>query len=316
LVLREWADDKFFSVQKDEDDFYGKSYWFDHQQKDLGFGDIMTRARADIPERVLHWLNTLLKYKLPPGNTLELGCSHGAFVSVLESAGFKASGLELSPWVVDFAQQTFQIAMYQGRLEDQKIEPGSLDAIVLMDVLEHLPDPIATMSTAVRLLKSDGILLIQTPCYPEGRSFESMQEENDPFLMQFKPPEHVYLYSQASVRQFLNRCNLPYVQFEPAFFGMYDMFVVASPSPFTENAQESIHQALLSTPDGRLVLALLDKDAECKNLNIRLQESESDRAARLDQIHQYDIWLKECQAELEKVRSSLLYKFGKSLGIL
>ena len=343
LVLREWADEKFFGVEKDEQDFYGKSYWFDHQQKDLGFENIITRARTDIPERVMHWLNTLLKYKLPPGNMLELGCSHGAFVSVLQWAGFQASGLELSPWVVDFSRQTFQIPMYEGRLEDQKIEAGSLDAVILMDVLEHLPDPISTMSAAITLLKKDGILIIQTPCYPEARSFETLQKENDPFLLQFKPPEHVYLFSQSSVRRFLNTCNLPYVQFEPAFFGMYDMFVVASRTPLQVNAREAIDRALISTPGGRLVLALLDKDTECKDLKNHLQESESDRAARLDQVYQYDIWLKESQSELKelqrvlrksqseleelqrvlresqselgKIKSSLIYKVGRRLGL-
>jgi 2-polyprenyl-3-methyl-5-hydroxy-6-metoxy-1,4-benzoquinol methylase len=322
LVLREWADEKFFSVEKDEKDFYGKSYWFDHQQKDLGFDNILTRARTDIPERILHWLNTLLKYKLPPGNTLELGCSHGAFVSVLQWAGFQASGLELSPWVVEFASTTFQIPMYQGRLEDQKIEAGSLDAVILMDVLEHLPDPVSTISGATALLKEDGILIIQTPCYPEGHSFETLQKEDDPFLLQFKPPEHLYLFSQLSIQKFLNTCHLQYIQFEPAFFGVYDMFVIASRNPLQINTREAIDQALESAPSGRLVLALLDKDAECKGLVNQLQESESDRAARLEQIHQYDIWLKESQAEVKilqakqaKLNNSLIYKVGKKIGL-
>lgn len=330
LVLRKWADDKFFSVEKDEQDFYGKSYWFEHQQKDLGFDNVLTRARNDIPERILHWLSILLKYKLPPANTLELGCSHGAFVAVLQWAGFQASGLELSPWIVEFARDTFRIPMYQGRLEDQQIEAGSLDAVILMDVLEHLPDPIATISDAVALLKKDGILVIQTPCYSEGYSFETLQKENHPFLMQFKPPEHVYLYSPSSVQQFLNTCHLPYIQFEPAFFGMYDMFLIASPSPLQANSRETIEQALMSTPGGRLVLSLLDKESKYKDLDSQLQESEKDRAARLDQIHQYDTWLKETQTrvtelhnannelhdELAKFKSSFAYKVGKRLGII
>jgi 2-polyprenyl-3-methyl-5-hydroxy-6-metoxy-1,4-benzoquinol methylase len=322
LVLIEWPEARTFKVDLDDQAFYGKSYWFEHQENDLQFGNILTRARTDIPERVMHWLSTLLKYKLPPGNTLELGCSHGGFVAALQWAGFQASGLELSPWVVDFASQAFQIPMYQGRLEDQQIIAGSLDAVILMDVLEHLPDPISTISAAITLLKKDGVLIIQTPCYPEGRSFESLQKENDPFLLMFQPPEHVYLFSQSSVRQFLKACNLPYVQFEPAHFGMYDMFLVASQTPLQVNTRETIDQALMSTPTGRLVLALLDQDAESKDLKSRLQESENDRAARLDQVNQYDIWLKESRAEievlqnrLEKFSRSFVYKVGRRLGM-
>ena len=322
LILREWPEEETFRVERDDQGFYGKSYWFEHQEKDLQFGNIMTRARTDIPERILYWLHTLLKYKTPPGTTLELGCSHGGFVSVLQWVGFQASGLELSPWVVDFARQTFQIPMYQGKLEDQKVAAGSLDAVIMMDVLEHLPDPISTISAATALLKKDGILILQTPCYPEGRSFETLQKGRSPFLMMFQSPEHVYLFSQSSVRQILNRCNLPYIQFEPAFFGMYDMFLIASQSPLQVNSQEATDQALMATPGGRLILALLDKDAECRDLSIRLQESEIDRAARLTHIEQYDIWLKESQAELQRVQNkwkqiegSFIYRVARRIRI-
>src|SRR4051812_34209703 len=63
-------------VSDDDRDFYGRDYWFTHQEADLGFTNIKDRARADLPERCLHWLRTLLKFKLPPGRTLELGCAH------------------------------------------------------------------------------------------------------------------------------------------------------------------------------------------------------------------------------------------------
>jgi hypothetical protein len=103
---------------------------------------------------------------------------------------------------------------------------------------------------------------------------------------------------------------------------MYDMFVIASKSPLQVNTQETIEQALMSTPGGRLVLALLDKNEECKNLNARLQESDSDRAARLDQIYQYDAWLKESrdratelQTRLARFDRSFVYKVGRRLGL-
>src|SRR5688500_8187753 len=155
LVLMEWPEERTFIVEQDDQAFYGKAYWFEHQENDLQFGNILTRARTDLPQRILHWLDTLLKYKLPPGNTLDLGCSHGGFVAVLQWVGFQASGLELSPWVVKFARQAFQIPLYQGKLEDQEIKAGSLDAVILMDVLEHLPDPVSTISAATTLLKKD-----------------------------------------------------------------------------------------------------------------------------------------------------------------
>ena len=203
LVLEKWADEAYYKVTQDDQSFYGKSYWFSHQENDLGFGSIIQRARSDIPERALYWAKSLLKYKLPSGKTLEIGCAHGGFVSMLKWMGFDASGLELSPWVADFARDTFNIPMYLGDIEEQDIPSESLDAILMMDVLEHMPDPIATLEIIKKLLKPNGILVIQTPCYPKIPSFSTMEESNDPFLLQLKSPEHLFLFSTTSIEQLI-----------------------------------------------------------------------------------------------------------------
>src|SRR5215472_8701963 len=49
-------------VGADESGFYGKQYWFEHQSVDLGLPEIDSRSRADLPERDLYWLRTLMKY--------------------------------------------------------------------------------------------------------------------------------------------------------------------------------------------------------------------------------------------------------------
>src|SRR4051794_8833044 len=75
----------------DEAGFYGKEYWFSHQGNDIGTPDLVTRARADLPERCVHWLRAVLKYKLPPARSLELGASHGGFAALMGLAGYDAT---------------------------------------------------------------------------------------------------------------------------------------------------------------------------------------------------------------------------------
>lgn len=245
-------------VADDDQDFYGRQYWFEHQEHDLGFTDIVARARSDLSERCLHWLRALLKYKLPPGAALELGGAHSGFAALLRQAGFDATGLELSPWVVEFARRTFDIPMLLGPVENQTLEPGSLDVIALMDVLEHLPDPMGTMRHCLSLLKPDGLLLIQTPRYPAEKSYDDLVAGSDPFLEQFKANEHLFLFSQASIREMFHRLGADHIVFEPAMFGHYDMFLVVSRSPQTERSTEAIEQALSVRPGGRLLQAMLD----------------------------------------------------------
>jgi 2-polyprenyl-3-methyl-5-hydroxy-6-metoxy-1,4-benzoquinol methylase len=235
-------------VKDDSSDLYGRDYWFKHQTHDLGCPDIHARKRSDLSERCIHWLRSLLQFKLPPAKVLEIGCAHGGFVAMLNQAGFDASGIELSPAIVKLAAKTFDIDVLQGPVEDQSIAAGSLDAIVLMDVMEHLPQPCQTLEHCLKLLKSDGILLIQTPCYPGRTSLAQLRNE------------HLFLFSEQSAALLFERLDAPFIEFIPAIFGFYDMSFVVSRSPLNHSTAEQQATALSRTVNGRFMQAMLDLD--------------------------------------------------------
>lgn len=284
-------------VRDDEADFYGKKYWLEHQQDAFGNADIYTRARNDLTERNLHWLKALLKFRLPPARVLELGCSHGSFVALLRQAGYDAAGMEMSPWVVEFGQKTFGVPISVGPIENLNIAPGSLDVIALMDVLEHLPDPVATMACCLQLLKPDGLLLIQTPQFKEEMNYTALVATKARFLEMLIPEEHIYLLSDRSVTRMFQQLGAEHIQFEPAIFGHYDMFFAVSRVPLQARAPEQVDSALLATPNGRLTLAMLDLRERELDLTQKLQESESDRAARWTQIESLTKMVRELEAD-------------------
>lgn len=271
-------------VGNDETDFYGKQYWLNHQNQDLGFPDIYSRARNDLIERNLHWLKTLLKYKLPPAKVLELGCSHGSFVALAKQTGYDSAGMEMSPWVVEFGKKTFDITVHTGPIENTSLAPQSFDVISLMDVLEHLPDPKATMQHCLNLLKEDGILLIQTPQFQEDMVHDDLVAANSRFLEQLKYDEHLFLFTKDSVAQMFRELGAEYIKFEPAIFAVYDMFFVVSRTPVEGISDQAVTEHLMSSPKGRFVQALLDLYDQNKGLMKQIDVIEADRAARLEQI--------------------------------
>jgi SAM-dependent methyltransferase len=300
LVIARAPDPSWLISVKDESGFYGRSYYEKYLIEEFGFPSLPERARTDLPERCLYWLRTLLRYRLPPGKALEIGSAHGGFVALLRWVGYDATGLEVSPWLVEFAQRTFEVPMLLGPIEQQALEPESFDVIALMDVIEHMPDPAGAMRRCAELLRPGGVVLIQTPCFPEGKTHAQLVEENAPFLSTMVIPHHLFLFSRKSITRLLGEAGLRYVQFEPNLFP-YDMYLVAGRDPLAIHPWEQVVQRLEASPGARLVRALFDLDDRYEDLKRRYLEAEADRAARLEVIQRQGAQL----GELDAARSRL-----------
>jgi SAM-dependent methyltransferase len=253
-------------VRDESNDLYGRNYWFSHQTRDLNCPDIIDRSRTDLSERCVHWLRTLLEFVLPPARVLEIGCAHGGFVAMLRQAGFDACGLELSPSIVNFARDTFDVPVFSGPIEDQPFGPDRFDAVVMMDVMEHLPQPLVTLRRCLDVLKPGGILLVQTPAYPENMSLRQLRATGHKFPQMLDPNEHPLLYSRTAARELFQHLDAEHIEFVPAIFDFYDMSFVVSRQPIVRTTAERRDAALTSTIRGRFMQAMLDLDDRRLNL--------------------------------------------------
>lgn len=285
LVSQKRLDAQENLIHEDAYNFYGENYFTSHQSVDFNYPDIFYRTRSDLSERCLYWLKTFLKYQLPPADVLELGCANGSFIALLKQVGYGVAGLEISDWVVDYVRKTFDIQILKGPLEHQTFSNQSLDSIIMMDVLEHLPDPLGTLLIGKPLLRTHGILLIQTPCFPEEKTYSELVKEKHPFLKMLQPDEHLFLFSQRSIRILLGKIGISCVQFEQPLF-VYDMFFVAGACQPQIHAEAEINSVLQKNGATRMVQALLDLWVKNQELYQKLLESEEDRKNRLEVIQQ------------------------------
>lgn len=104
----------------------------------------------------------------PPGRLLELGCGKGHFISVAEARGWEAVGLEVSHSALEVLGQLkkerqLKFSVIESPLTEASLPGESFDAVVLIEVIEHLDDPVATLRETRRLLKNRGILYLTTP---------------------------------------------------------------------------------------------------------------------------------------------------------
>lgn len=103
---------------------------------------------------------TLVRQCARLGRVLEIGCGTGEFLAFLESKGLEVAGVEFA----DTAQRVkFQGRLYVGRMEDLEIPEASFDAVLLLNVIEHLLDPLAVLKKIRRMLAPHGVLLLRHP---------------------------------------------------------------------------------------------------------------------------------------------------------
>lgn len=105
---------------------------------------------------------------LPPGldRVLELGCGRGDTLAFLKREGLCrwAGGVELFPDAAAVARERLDWLL-EGDVErlDLPLEPESLDAVLCLDVLEHLVDPWRMIRRLTALLRPGGVLVASVP---------------------------------------------------------------------------------------------------------------------------------------------------------
>ncbi|AVP98088.1 bifunctional 3-demethylubiquinol 3-O-methyltransferase/2-polyprenyl-6-hydroxyphenol methylase [Ahniella affigens] len=128
----------------------------------------------DGPSRALHDLNperlAFVSERAPLSGkrVLDLGCGGGILSEALAQAGADVVGIDLSAEQIQVAQlHALESGLkvdyrHVGSAELATAEPGSFDAIVCMEMLEHVPDPAAILADCQALLKPEGDLFLST----------------------------------------------------------------------------------------------------------------------------------------------------------
>ena len=97
------------------------------------------------------------------GRLLEVGCFEGRLLWAAREAGWDVTGTEISEAAVSYASREQHLDVRVGRLEELGFLADEFDAVVLVDVIEHLPDPRRTLQEIHRVLRPGGVLYVWTP---------------------------------------------------------------------------------------------------------------------------------------------------------
>jgi SAM-dependent methyltransferase len=97
------------------------------------------------------------------GPMLDAGCGGGLFLGMMRERGFRVLGLDYSRDAAAIAWKRQQAPAVCATLDRAPFRAGTLGAITMFHVLEHLYDPHAYLAAARELLEPDGRLIVQVP---------------------------------------------------------------------------------------------------------------------------------------------------------
>jgi len=113
-----------------------------------------------------HWQCDECSLKPLEGRTaLDVGCGAGLLTEPLARLGASVTGLDASADLIAAARdhataQGLAIDYRSGELSELE---GQFDLITCMEVIEHVADPAAFVTTLAKRLASDGLLILSTP---------------------------------------------------------------------------------------------------------------------------------------------------------
>ena len=142
------------------------------------------------------------------GRLLDIGAATGIFMKLAKDEGYEVMGIEPSKWAAKRAEEKYGLKMENTTFEKFESQE-SFDIITMLDLIEHVENPIVILQKANSLLKKNGLLVIVTP---EIDSF--IRKLTGSKWWHFRPP-HLNFFNKKSLIYALNREGFDVLRIKP-----------------------------------------------------------------------------------------------------
>jgi 2-polyprenyl-3-methyl-5-hydroxy-6-metoxy-1,4-benzoquinol methylase len=144
---------------------------------------------------------------------LEIGCGSGEQLAQLAGLGWKVMGVETDPRAAVVAQGR-GLEVRVGELRSQDFPDDSFDAILMRHVVEHVAAPVALLQECQRVLRREGVIVVQTPNAASlghwlfGANWRGLE-----------PPRHLMIHTRGSLKCVAERAGFGGVRVKSSVYG-------------------------------------------------------------------------------------------------
>jgi SAM-dependent methyltransferase len=140
-----------------------------------------------------------------PQSVLDYGCGSGAFLALLrDKFGISnAEGIEISSAAREVAASCYSLRLAES---PAGLSRQAYDFVLLLEVIEHVPDPVQFFSGVCRLIAPDGHVLITTP------AVDSFLARRPRLCPHYTAPSHLSLFTAQALHVLLDRSGFEEVE--------------------------------------------------------------------------------------------------------
>ena len=153
-----------------DDNYFQKDWcWYAKPYK-----EVWHLRKEDFEAKELSWIRTYKKN----GKVVDIGCGGGAIVKAFNDAGYETIGAEFNKNLAEFGIKELGVNIISTDVTKKEFidKFGKFDIIYMSDLIEHLNYPETFLKSIHKLLKDDGLVIIDAPLVELNRFSSKLRQ--------------------------------------------------------------------------------------------------------------------------------------------
>lgn len=155
-----------------------------------------------------NWISSKYFESKTKGFAIDIGSGSGIFLGELQSLGFQVLGIEMDKQLALESQRKGVPTLNQ-KVTDESwpSEIKKADIVSLLNVVEHIANPLTFISSLARLLKPGAMIAMEVPRAESISTYVNLALPHDTYR-HITPPEHLHIFSDESLSQLIEKSGL------------------------------------------------------------------------------------------------------------